>query len=179
MGLPGAFTPEKLVLGVLTSRPDLREEIAAALSASWGPVDYASGFLPFTWSHYYDAEMGTPIQRFFLSLERLVDPASLSEIKRATNLLEERWHDGGRRTVNLDPGLVALSRFTLATTKENAHRIPLSGGIYAEVTLLFARGSYRPLEWTYPDYRSEPTVAILNHLRGLYKEQLKKVAQAR
>jgi hypothetical protein len=174
MGTAGAFTPEKLVLGVLTSRPEIRREIAAAAGETWGPVDYESSLLPFTWSHYYDEEMGTPIQRFFLSLETLVDPSCLAVVKQTANLLEERWHVGRRRTVNLDPGLVALSRFILATTKENAHRIPLSGGIYAEVTLLWVKGSYRGLEWTYPDYRSEPVIAILNHIRSVYKDQLKK-----
>ncbi len=175
MGSAGAYTPEKLVLGVLTSSPEVRDDLRAETSGTWGPVDYESGLIPFTFSHYYDEEMGTPIHRLFLSFERLVDPSELADIKVRTNELEKRWVKAGRRTVNLDPGLVALSRFSLATTKENAHRIPLSRGIYAEITLLFSRGSYRPLAWTYPDYRSEPTVALLNHIRGVYKAQLRKL----
>ena len=67
---------------------------------------------------------------------------------------------------------MALSRFTLATTKENAHRIPLSDGIYAEITLLYARGGFQPLEWTYPDFRSERYRALLSDIRALYKAQL-------
>jgi len=173
LGSAGTYTPEKLVFGVLTSRAEVRDELLAAATDAWGPVDFVSGFLPFTFTHYYDTEMGTPIHRLFLSFERLVDPSGLAAIKRATNALEERWHEAGLRKVNLDPGLVALSRFTLATTKENAHRIPLSQGIYGEITLLFSRGSYRPLDWTYPDYRSEATVALLNRIRAVYKGQLR------
>ncbi len=116
--------------------------------------------------------MGTPILRFFLAFRELVDPSRLAAVKGESNTLEERWRRDGRRAVNLDPGLLALSRFVLATTKENAHRIPLSGGIYAEVTLLYARGGFRPLEWTYPDYRSPEYLAILNDIRTRYKEQL-------
>jgi hypothetical protein len=173
MGSAEAYTPQKLVLGVLTSRPDAEGEILAAARDEWGPDDFVSPLAPFTWSHYYDAEMGTPIHRFFITFERLVDPSCLAAIKIRSNGLEERWRAGARRSVNLDPGLLALSRFSLATTKDNAHRIALSGGIYAEITLLYREGSYRPLEWTYPDYRSEETVVMLNGIRARYREQLR------
>jgi hypothetical protein len=41
------------------------------------------------------------------------------------------------------------------------------------VTLLFEKGSFRPVEWTYPDYRSAGYIAILNSIRALHKEQVK------
>ena len=173
MGSAGAYTPQKLVLGVLTSRPDGDGDILAAARDEWGPEDFVSPRVPFTWSHYYDAEMGTPIHRFFITLERLVDPSCLAAIKVRSNTLEERWRHGARREVNLDPGLLALSRFSLATTKDNAHRVALSDGIYAEITLLYREGSYRPLDWTYPDYRSGETIAMLNGIRARYREQLR------
>ena len=178
MGRTGAYTPQKLVLGVLTSRPGSREEILSAAREEWGPVDYVSPLGLFTWSHYYDAEMGTPIHRFFVTFERLVDPSSLAAIKVRSNTVEERWRDGEKRTVNLDPGLLALSRFSLATTKDNAHRVALSGGIYAEITLLFRGGSYRPMDWTYPDYRSPETIGMLNDIRSRYREQLRAASKA-
>ena len=75
--------------------------------------------------------------------------------------------------MNLDPGLLSLPRFVLATTKESAHRIPLEEGIYAEITLLYEKGSFRPLAWTYPDFRSEGYIVLLNEIRLRYKSQLK------
>jgi hypothetical protein len=178
MGTAGSFTPEKLVLAILASSPAARDEVAAAAASSWGAVDLRAGPLPFTWSRYYDGEMGAPLQRSFLSFARLVDPADLAAIKEEANRLEERWARAGRRTVNIDPGLLALTRFTLASTKDTAHRVPLARGIYAEVTLLFAHGRFQPLEWTYPDYRSEEYHAVLHDIRALYKEQLKAVGRA-
>ena len=117
--------------------------------------------------------MGTPIRRFFVSFSRLVDPGQLALIKTQTNALEDGFREGGRRRVNLDPGLLALSRFVLATAKESSHRVALASGIWAEVTLLFEKGSFRPVEWTYPDYRSAAYIAILNTIRGLYRDQVK------
>jgi hypothetical protein len=172
MGTVGTYTPEKLVLGILTSLPDEEAGIVDAVQEVWGPVDYQSSPIPFTWSGYYDQEMGAPIVRLFVSFESLVDPSRLAAIKEESNILEGKWRRAGRRAVNLDPGLLALSRFTLATTKDNAHRIPLTGGIYAEITLLYSRGGFRPLDWTYPDYRSAPYRAILNDIRARYKQQL-------
>ncbi|MGA2478629.1 MAG: DUF4416 family protein [Spirochaetia bacterium] len=173
MGTAGIFRPEKLVIGVLASPGAMRQELRARLEERWGPVDFTSQTLSFTFTDYYNEEMGTPIERCFVSFERLVDPSLLPRIKRESNETEDLFREQGRRKVNLDPGLLSLPRFVLATTKENAHRIPLADGIFAEITLLFGKGSFRPLPWTYPDYCSEAYIAILNGMRARYKAQLK------
>ncbi|MDP2953277.1 MAG: DUF4416 family protein, partial [Chloroflexota bacterium] len=55
------------------------------------------------------------------------------------------------------------------TTKDRGHRIYLSEGIYAEVTLVWKRGEgFQPEEWTYPDYRTPEYRAILGEIRGLH-----------
>jgi len=169
MAEPEAFAPHKLVIGVLSSRPSAWERICSDLEGLFGPPDHLSEAIPFTFTHYYDREMGTPIQRRFYSCRDLVDPERLAAIKLRTNALEGRYREAGSRRVNLDPGLLCLSRLVLATTKEGAHRIPLRSGIYAEVTLIFEKGDFRPLPWTYPDYRSERYRGILREIRALYK----------
>jgi hypothetical protein len=171
MGEATQFLPEKLVMGVLISRPQREQELLSILDSTWGPSDFCSQLMPFTYTDYYDVEMGPGIQRFFVSFRRLVDPSMIADIKLQTNRVEEHFRETEGRKVNIDPGLLCLSRFVLVTTKENAHRVPLSGGIYAEVTLLFHKGSFRPLEWTYPDYRSAEYLRALNEIRGLYKAQ--------
>jgi hypothetical protein len=173
MGNAGTFRPEKLVIGVLVSPGAVPQELSARLTERWGPLDFTSPTLPFAFTDYYDEEMGTPIERFFMTFENLVDPARLSRIKRESNEMEDLFRVQGKRKVNLDPGLLSLPRFVLATTKENAHRIPLDAGIYAEITLLFGKGSFHPLPWTYPDYCSEPYISILNGVRARYRTQLK------
>jgi len=171
MGEATQFLPEKLVMAVLISRPERQQELIGALSETWGAPDLCSDTMPFTYTEYYDREMGPGIRRFFVSFRRLVDPSQIADIKLRTNRIEESFREAEARKVNIDPGLLCLSRFVLVTTKESAHRIPLSGGIYAEVTLLFHKGSFRPLEWTYPDYRTPQYLAILNEIRRLYKTQ--------
>jgi hypothetical protein len=171
MGQISRFKPDKLVMPILISRERMRLPLLEELRSRYGPVDYTSIDLPFTYTHYYDEEMGTPITRFFISFLRLVDPGTLAQIKVETNRLESRFTEDGRRKVNLDPGLLNLSRFVLASSKDGAHRIPLSNGVFAEVTLVYRRGSYGSLEWTYPDYRSEEYLETLRDIRNLYKVQ--------
>ena len=171
MTLP--FLPEKFVLPVLISVPQLRTELESLLEDRFGPIDYSSPDMDFTYTHYYDREMGHPIRRFFLSFERLVDPGRLSTIKNETGAIEDHFRESGKRKINLDPGLVALSRFVLASRKEASHRICLSDGIYAEIALLFEGGEFRPVEWTYPDYQSAAYRQILKEIRSIYSLQLK------
>jgi hypothetical protein len=159
-------------MGILCSCPEREEELRSVLVERWGRIDCYSDPIPFTFTHYYDEEMGGPITRRFAAFEPLVDPSCLCRVKKETNSLEDRFREGGTRRVNLDPGLMALSRFALATTKESAHRLPLSDGIYAEITLLYSRGGFHPLEWTYPDFCSPAYLAVLNAIRARYKEQL-------
>jgi hypothetical protein len=95
----------------------------------------------------------------------LVDPSGLASIKLQTNEIESRLADGDRRLVNLDPGMLGAGRFCLATTKDRAHRIPLEGGIFAELTLIYEKGGFHPLPWTYPDWASEPVREMLARWR--------------
>jgi hypothetical protein len=173
MGTASDFHPEKLVIGFLTARAERNGELLSLLSTRWGPVDFTSAPIPFGFTDYYAEEMGSSLLRFFVSFVRLVDPSRLAEIKRETNAIEDVFREAGRRRVNLDPGLLCLSRFVLATTKESAHRIPLAAGIYGEVTLLYEKGRFRAVEWTYPDYRSDEYAAILEEIRGIYKRQVR------
>jgi hypothetical protein len=149
------------------------DAVLGALEERFGPADMRGPELPFPWSSYYDEEMGGRPTRNFLSFPRLVDPGDLAAIKIWTNALELSLATGGRRKINLDPGLLSLSRFALATTKDRPHRIPLSDGIYAEVTLIYERGDYRPLPWTYPDWASEEYRSLLRTLRARLRGELR------
>jgi hypothetical protein len=172
MGQILPFKPEKLIIPILISRPQMRTPLIQELQRCYGAIDYTSRDLPFVHTHYYDEEMGTPISRFFVSFLRLIDPGTLAQIKNETNELEKRFYQAGKRTVNIDPGLLSLSRFILASSKDGSHRVPLCEGVFAEITLVYERGGYRALPWTYPDYRSSEYLDILAEIRKLYKAQL-------
>ena len=80
------------------------------------------------------------------------------------------------RPLNLDPGLLQLGKFLLAATKDQAHRIYLRDGIYAEVTLRFQDGAFEAWPWTYADYREQYVRDFLKTLRDYYRGQLARQA---
>ncbi|WP_319560040.1 DUF4416 family protein [Marispirochaeta sp.] len=181
MGQEGNFPPEKCIIPLLFSREAVLPSLYAEIERNFGPIDYISREIPFSYSSYYNEEMGPEIRRIFLGLKELIDPGQLWRIKKNTNRIEAAFAaspgkisaKGSGRTVNLDPGLLDLNHLVLGTTKHAGHRIPLSEGIYAEITLHYRHGRFEPLSWTYPDYRSEEYQKILLELREIFHNQLK------
>jgi hypothetical protein len=102
----------------------------------------------------------------------------LPDVKNSTNSLEGELADQSLfpdiRPLNLDPGLLQLGKFLLATTKDQAHRIYLREGVYAEVTLRFHDGRFEPWPWTYADYREPGYHEFLQKARLFFREQLER-----
>ena len=171
--------PVKLFMGILTSIPDSIPHVIERLVACFGAVDLRSELFPFDLTHYYDETMGTPLYRHFLSFAEPIEPSSLAEIKIKTNEMESATageHSTVRRPVNLDPGYLEQSKIVLASTKNFYHRILLSRGIYAEVTLHFEKGAWRPFPWTFPDFKTDRYYPFFLALRDLYKAQLDRIS---
>jgi hypothetical protein len=96
------------------------------------------------------------------------------EIKWQAINLESQWAIDGKRQLNLDPGLITAERLILATGKNYSHRLYLGKGIYGDLTLLFSKGSYQPLPWTYPDYKDEQSIWMFNKIRERYLREIEK-----
>ncbi len=173
MGTTGTFTPAKLIMGVIAVREYSPSDIIEIVEPLYGGTDFISEPTPFDFTDYYTPEMGRNLYRCFISFRELVSPDSLADFKLRSNRAEEHFRVNGRRRVNLDPGILSLHSLILASTKDHSHRIPLSGGIYAEVTLIYEKGRYRDLPWTYPDYRTDEYKAYFMKIRNLLREQLK------
>ncbi|URA09985.1 DUF4416 family protein [Thermospira aquatica] len=175
MGKPFEHEPVKLVIGVLFSDEKRYLLARERVCSLYGVLDYESPPFEFSFTHYYDEEMGVPIFRVFLSFEKLIQPEEIVEIKLQTNNIEEELAVEGKRLVNLDPGYMQLGKFILATTKDQMHRIYLARGIYAEVTLHYHKKNWQSWPWTYPDYASDDYKRILKEIREIYYKQLKAI----
>ncbi len=173
MSLPREPEPVKLVASLFSPEKGLPEHMAHALSQTYGPMDRISEELLFDRTRYYAREMGWPLYRRFISFRELVHPENLVEIKITTNQVEQQHLRGESRSVNIDPGILSAERLVLATGKNYVHRVYLRKGIYADLTLLYRKGSFRPLPWTYPDYKDPQIISFFNGVRDLYMEQLR------
>ncbi|MFP4070944.1 MAG: DUF4416 family protein [Desulfovibrionales bacterium] len=174
MSVPRTPHPAQLVVSMLSSRWDeVWAGCRALLEERFGPLDYETGLIPFTHTSYYDQELGTPLFRRLLGFSRLVPQETLPDIKLWTNGLEQEYLLQGQRTINLDPGLLTLERLILATGKNFTHRVYLRDGIWADLTLIFQRGGWRTLPWTFSDYADHRLQRHLTAMRKRYDEKIK------
>jgi hypothetical protein len=168
MSIPKAPKPAKLVIGVYTRKKELAPVVAEIFREAYGALDLISAWLPFDFTAYYEKEMGRPLYRRFFSFKRLIHQESLSDIKLFTNGIEKSFMENGNRQVNIDPGYMLHARFVLATGKDFSHRIYIGKEIYADLTLLYQKGGFKALPWTYPDYAERGVQEFLYQVRDKY-----------
>jgi len=163
----------KLVASLFSGDAKMIEKALGLLSKKYGPMDYISSPLPFSYTDYYEREFGSPLIRRFVSFEQLIGPETLPDIKLYTNGLEKGLSSEGKRSVNIDPGYLSSAHLILATGKGYSHRPYLRDGIYADVTLMYQKREFHVLPWTYPDYAEKTTQQMLGRLREKYLLQLR------
>lgn len=173
MSQPSEPEDVKLFSSLFSPQAERIPETIREMEEGFGPADWVGPDMVFDRTRYYEREMGWPLARRFVSFERLIRPEEIVEAKIRTNAIETRHLHEGRRRINIDPGYVSLERVVLVTGKNYTHRIYLSRGIYADLTLLFRRGTFEALKWTYPDYGSPEMIRLFNDIRTRYKEQLR------
>jgi hypothetical protein len=165
-----------LVVAAFSRYPDALTWARNHLEDTFGPVALAATPFEFNQTRYYEATMGPGLQKQFLAFERLCRPEFLKDAKHLAGNIETRLAANGGypqiRPVNLDPGVLSLGKFQLATTKDQAHRVYLGDGIYAETTLRYHDGTFEPWPWTYADYRQSCVIDFLNSTRDYYRGRL-------
>lgn len=162
----------RLILSVIY--PEGAEIPAAwkAIEKAWGPLDFLSTVRSFDYTSYYEKEMGRPLYRRWAAFRTLVAQDRLVEVKWQALAMERQWSREGKRSLNLDPGLITAERLVLATGKNYSHRLYLGQGIFGDLTLVFRKGTFQPLPWTFPDYKEEDSIWMFNKIRERYLKEL-------
>jgi hypothetical protein len=166
----------KLVIGLFMKNKGLFPAVSVELTEYFGPVDLISRWYPFDFTTYYEPEMGAPLFRRILAFKDHIEQKQLADIKVTTNSLEQRYFEDDKRKINIDPGYLSHERFVLATGKNFAHRIYIGKGMYADLTLIFQKGDFVTLPWTYPDYAHQHVLSYLRQVRKKYVVDFKKAA---
>jgi hypothetical protein len=167
-----------LTVSVMYRDKELLGKVREDLENKFGEIDHVSPEYSFSEiSPYYDPEMGSGIYKVIYSFKKTVDRSFLKDVKIYCVELEKEHTEDGNRMINLDPGLLTLENFILATGKNYSHRIYLGDGVFAEVTLMFGKKNViRELPWTYRDYLFEPARTFLLELREYYRKKEKEAA---
>jgi hypothetical protein len=173
MGEPTPHPPILLLLAAFSRYDDALDWARQRAVEAWGPIERESPRFDFVETGYYDATMGPGLKKVFFTFQQPIDPERLVEIKLASNRWGEEYAaQAGKpepRPLNLDPGYLTLGKLVLASTKDFAHRIYLSRGIYAEVTLQYRHHRWEHHQYTFPDYRREDYQRFFSECRERMK----------
>ena len=177
MSQRNAPAPAGLLFSVIYREEEDFARALRSIADRIGEVACTSGPFPFDRTEYYRKEMGAPLLRRFVLGNDPVSRDELATVKVWAETIEKELSVGGKRTVNIDPGYLTDENVVLATGKNYSHRIYLREGVFADLTLVYEKGEYRPLPWTYPDYASPEIRAFLGGLRRECRGARKRAAR--
>lgn len=185
MAVPTSPLPVCRFAGLLAGTEDQLAAARAELAQWYGRIDDTSDILPFSFTAYYDDQMGKNLLRQWVRFGSLFSPEHLPKCKLETNMAETllarqfKSADGPARPINIDPGYIHRYKIILATTKDHSHRVYMREGIYAEVTLHWHQNTWTPWPWTYADYQSKEAAVFFLRARTAYLEQLQRITAGR
>ena len=162
----------KLIAALLWNEAVNISEVYARLEKEWGPIDAYSAVYDFIHTGYYKDEFGERLKKQFVSFERLVDINTIPDIKILGNELENGFHTGQNRAVNIDPGYIANAKLVMPTTKNLPHRVYIGKNIYADLQLIYKKPTFQTILWTFADYKEPFNLEFFNKVRDRYMEQL-------
>ena len=153
-----------------TGDAQLLEQARIDFSDRWGTIERESEHTPFLWTDYY-ASIAPELTRCFFSFSGLWPVGELPGWKMEAMALETA--KGAVRRINIDPGYVDGARLVLASSKNNAHRVYLRDGIFAEVTLCRRKGKWASFFYTFPDFTSGQYNNFLDSVRLDWKKEMR------
>jgi len=169
--------PVKLIIGILAADAEALAAGRDVVVEQFGAVDMVSDIWPFDMTEYYVEQTGGSILKQFVSFEELIMPDIIGDIKHKTNAIEQRLagelDSSLPRPVNIDPGFIEPSKLVLATTKNFAHRIYIGNRMWAEVTLLYEKGKWLSLPYTFPDHKKQNYQEFFSKVRARLVQQLR------
>jgi hypothetical protein len=166
----------KLVCGLLYPAGNLalKGRAREMLADSFGGIERESEPFSFCCTDYY-RDISPELSRCFFSFAGVAFP-DLVVWKKTAIALESSsgaGRPGGARRVNIDPGYIDGARLVLASTKDNAHRIYIGEGIFAETTLCRRKSGWESFSYTFPDFKSGIYDAFLETARQDWRRDIR------
>ena len=155
----------KLIIGILYLDEQLLARTLYSLVQHFGPIEINGPTIQFTFTNYYEEEIGKNLKKIFVAFAQSINRDVLPSIKKFTNDLEKKFSFDNKRRINIDPGYLTEHQVVLASAKEHPYRIYLSDGIYAQLILVYTKTGWVFVEKTFADYQNEEVLEFLLQVR--------------
>ena len=163
----------KYFVAVLTNKIELLPETIKRLEKYFGKANFTSPWFDFTYTNFYEKEMGKNLKRCLVSFEKPLPTLLLTKAKKWTTNVEGKFRQAGKRQVNIDAGYMDFCKVVLASGKHGGHKIALTNECFADMILDYQNGSFHPFAWTFPDFASGAYNTPLLKIRTLFKDTIK------
>lgn len=167
---------EPLVQGlcfIIQNQDTWSESILSSLIENFGPTSYKGTLFPFTSGSYYYSEMGQPLYRGVISFSQLWQTQYMVEAKLKATEIEKKLSTENKRKFNIDVGYFDQDKLVLASFKRSGPKLYLKQGVYADMLLLYQKGSFVPFEWAFADFKADTYYKDLLAVRERYKKALR------
>lgn len=143
----------RLILAALWHPESVSAQILKqTIEEMFGLIRSQTDGFDFSYTNYYEREMGTGLKKCFFEIEGLCSRDALVDYKLKTTAFEESHSASSGRRVNVDPMLLSLENLVIASSKNFPHRVYLGRGVFADLAFVRRKKGFEHLLWTYPDY---------------------------
>lgn len=163
----------KLLAAILYAPEAPLEQCLTMLQERFSSLDFQGRPQDFSYTDYYQPEMGDGLMRKLVAFSQLVEPGDLVEAKLAAMRIEQALSQEGKRRVNVDVGYLDLFKLVLASVKGRGNKLYLRDGVWADITLVYQGSAFEPLPWTFPDFAAGAYDEELKVIRGLLKSAMR------
>lgn len=142
-----------LFMAVMYSSEDVFAKTKNDLISEYGEVKAESFTYSFSFTDYYEQEMGLNLKKKFLIFNKEVSKKDLIEIKFFITEIEEKYSQDNKRTVNIDPGYLSSKELVLATFKQRSFKEKIHDKVWLHKVLEFDGNNIKHFFHTFADYK--------------------------
>src|SRR3989338_3060338 len=144
-----------LFIAALYSDEEVYDKSVSFLKEKFGNVIIESKPYNFTFTDYYNEEMGSGLVKRFIVFRKEANKKELAQVRKLTGEIEDKFRVNGKRKINLDPGHISSDEVVLASVKKKDFKEEIGNGIFAHRIYAFENGKVKTFFHTFPDYRVE------------------------
>jgi hypothetical protein len=142
-------------MAVMYSSEELLDKSKTDLVKKYGPIKIESPVYDFSFTNYYEPEMGKNLKKKFLIFEKEVSKEEMADVKFFITEIEKKYSNDTGRTVNIDPGYLSETELQLATFKEKSFKEKIHDKVWVHKVLEFDGDTIKQFFHTFADYRDK------------------------